>query len=135
MGSFTGAENFSAMCRALGAMSAGGISHREYIRQAFQEELLVSGVGSVSTPRVVLNGTMDQLEFSSTSGVLGGYWAIRVTLRSSNGAQMTQGVRHEFASGFMADQACRNAADAFLRATQDLVGMFVRSPGFARLVA
>lgn len=134
VGAFTGAEDFSASCRAFGTLSAAGVTHREYIRRAFEEELLTAGIGSLSGPRVVLTGVINELNFSSVSNVIGGYWNIRVTLKSSNGAAMTKAVRHEFGSGFLADNACKNAADAFLRATQDLVSAFVRDPGFKTVV-
>jgi len=41
---------------------------------------------------------------------------------------------YEFNSGFAANEACRNTAEAYSRAVQNLVGKAIRSPGFGDLV-
>ena len=41
---------------------------------------------------------------------------------------------YEFNSGFAAYEACRNTAEAFSRAAQNLVGKVVSDPQFAELI-
>lgn len=77
---------------------------------------------------------MNKLEFSSSKGITGGYWQIDLTLDSSNGRKLDVREYYEFNSGFVANDACRNTAEAYSRAVQNLVGKAVKSPSFAELV-
>jgi len=86
------------------------------------------------SPRVRLSGKLNKLEFSSTSGLTGGYWTIDLALVSSNGKQMRVAEHYEFNSGFEAASACRNVAEAFSRAVQNLVSKAVRNPAFSMLL-
>jgi hypothetical protein len=133
---FVGPSNFSANCRALGPMQvADGLSHTQYIQRAFEEELKLAGAYATSGSRVVLSGRIDRLEFSSTRSVTGGSWTIDLALNASNGKSLLVNEYYEFNSGFVANDACRNTAEAFSRAVQDLIGKAVRHPGFADLVS
>jgi hypothetical protein len=132
---FIGPANFSANCRALGPMQvADGLSHTQYIQKAFEDELKIAGAFAPSGARVVLSGAISRLEFSSTRAVTGGSWTIDLSLKSSNGQALAVNEYYEFSSGFAANDACRNTAEAFSRAVQDLIGKTIRSPGFAGLV-
>lgn len=42
---------------------------------------------------------------------------------------------YEFNSGYGADTACKQTAEAYLPAVQDLIGQIVRAPEFKGLVA
>ena len=77
---------------------------------------------------------MKQLEFSSSRAVTGGSWTIDLDLVSSNGKLLSVKEYYEFNSGFVANDACRNTAEAYSRAVQNLVGKAVRNPDFAALV-
>jgi hypothetical protein len=135
VGTFTPPTGFSSNCRALGAMQvADNMTHTEYIRHAFEDELKIAGAYASGTPRVTLTGTINKLEFSSSHHVTGGYWDVDLGLASSNGRSMTISEHYEFDSGFAAPEACRNTAEAFSRAVQDLVGKAVMSPEFPTLV-
>jgi hypothetical protein len=135
VGPFSGPAEFNPNCRALGPLQvADGISHSEYIRKAFEDELKVAGAYSASAPRVTLSGKVAGLEFSSSRAVTGGSWTIDLVLSSSNGKSMAVKEYYEFNSGFVANEACRNTAEAFSRAVQNLVGKTVRSGEFASLV-
>lgn len=57
-----------------------------------------------------------------------------MTLASSNGGKLDVSEYYEFSSGFVANDACRNTAEAYSRAVQNLVGKAVRSAGFADLL-
>lgn len=132
---FSGPAEFDANCRALGALQvADGLSHAQYIQKAFEAELKMAGAYTEANPRVTIGGTVYKLFFSSSVGVTSGYWDIGVTLDSSNGRKLPVSERYEFNSGFVANEACRNTADAYYRAVQDLVGKAVRDPRFVELV-
>jgi hypothetical protein len=132
---FTSPKSFDASCRAFGPIQvADGLTHVEYIRRAFEDELKVAGAYAAASPRVTLSGSVNRLEFSSTRGLTGGSWSIELTLASSNGRMMEVKENYEFQSGFAANEACRNTADAFSRAVQDLVGKAVSSPEFPALI-
>lgn len=133
--SFRGPADFSPTCRGLGPMQvADGLSHTAYIQKAFEDELKLAGAFASGTARVTLQGKIDRLEFSSTRAVTGGSWSIELGLSSSNGRALRVNEYYEFSSGFAAQEACRNTAEAFSRAVQNLVGKAVRNSEFAALV-
>ena len=135
VGPFTGPATFDANCRAVGALQvADNLTHTQYIQKAFEDELKVAGAFASASPRVTLSGNVSRLELSSTRGLTGGSWTIDLGLTSSNGRKMTVAEHYEFPSGFIANEACRQTAEAFTRAVQNLVGKTVRSPEFAGLV-
>ncbi len=135
VGDFAAPASFDPNCRLLGPLQiADGITHTQYIRKAFEEEFKIGGVYAAGPPAIMLTGTVTQMEFSSVRGVTGGVWTIALTLTSSNGRTMTATENYEFASGFAAPTACKQTAEAFAPAVQNLVGKFVRSPEFASLV-
>ena len=132
---FAGPGDFSSNCRALGPMQvADGLSHTQYIQKAFEDEFKLAGAFGQSPARVTLAGKVDRIEFSSTRAVTGGSWTIDLSLRSSNGKVLRVNEYYEFSSGFLAQEACRNTAEAFSRAVQDLVGKAVHHSEFAALV-
>jgi hypothetical protein len=113
---------------------ADNLTHTQYIQKAFEDELKIAGAYAAETARVTLGGKVNKLEFSSTKGLTGGYWQIDLTLDSSNGKTLAASEHYEFDSGFVANEACRNTAEAYSRAVQNLVGKAVKSPGFADLL-
>jgi hypothetical protein len=64
----------------------------------------------------------------------GGSWTIDLSLSSSNGKNLAVSEYYEFNSGFIATEACRNTAEAFSRAVQNLVGKAIKDRRFASLV-
>lgn len=136
VGNFTPPADFTATCRALGPLQvADGLTHTQYIRKAFEDELKIGGAFANGNQRVGLSGKVNKLEFSSSRGLTGGYWTIDLTLTSTNGKSLTVNEYYEFNSGFVANEACRNTAEAFSRAVQNLVGKAIKHPAFAGLVA
>jgi hypothetical protein len=135
VGTFTGPAAFDAACRAVGPLAPpDGISHTEYFKKAFEDELKVAGAHASGSPKMILSGAVNRLSFSSSRGLTGGAWDIDVTLLSSNGKSMTANEHYEFESGFMADTACKQTAEAYLPTVQNLIGKIVRSPEFKTLV-
>jgi hypothetical protein len=133
---FTAPTDFNSQCRGLGPMQvADGLTHTQYIQRAFEDEFKIAGAfAPASAARLVLGGKVAQLEFSSSKGITGGYWKISLSLESTNGERLSVDEYYEFNSGFVANDACRNTAEAFSRAVQNLVGKAVRAQGFAALV-
>lgn len=135
VGSFSGPSNFDTSCRAAGPLAPpDGMSHTEYLKKALEDELKVAGAFGASNPKVVLSGVVNKLEFSSSRGITGGSWDIDLTLSSSNGSKMSAAERYEFQSGFVADTACKQTAEAFMPTVQNLIRKIVHSPEFKGLV-
>ncbi|MDH4094718.1 MAG: hypothetical protein OEV81_08010 [Betaproteobacteria bacterium] len=135
VGAFSGPATFDNACRGAGPLSPpDGLSHTDYIKRALEDELKVAGAHAAGTPRVTLTGTVNKLEFSSSRGLTGGSWTIDLTLRLSNGASMAANEYYEFHSGFIADTACKQTAEAYFPAVQNLIGKVVKSAEFAALV-
>jgi hypothetical protein len=135
IGAFSGPAAFDNSCRAAGPLAPpDGMSHTEYLRKAFEDELKVAGVHATDAKRVVLTGTVKRLEFSSSRGITGGSWDIDLAISSSNGRSLSASEHYEFQSGFIADTACKQTAEAYLPAVQNLIGKIVRAPEFKALV-
>lgn len=135
VGTFMPPASFSETCRALGPLRvADNLTHTQYIQRAFEDELKVAGAFAASDARVTLTGKVTRLESSSSRGLTGGSWNIDLDLASSNGQRMSVADYYEFDSGFSAPEACRQTAEAFSRAVQNLIGKAARNPSFAALV-
>ena len=135
VGAFSGPSTFDNSCRAAGPLSPpDGMSHTEYLRKALEDELKVAGAHAATTPKVVLTGALNKLEFSSSVGVTGGFWGLDLTVSSSNGRKVSLTERYEFQSGFIADTACKQTAEAYFPAVQNLIRKLVTSPEFKSLV-
>jgi hypothetical protein len=113
---------------------ADGLTHTQYIRRAFEEEFKIAGIYAASSPKVSFTGNVTRMDFSSTRGLTGGTWNIDLTLTSSNGRSMSASESYNFESGFIAQTACKQTAEAFAPAVQNLLGKFFRSPEFAGMV-
>ena len=135
IGTFTGPTTFDTACRAAGSLAPpDGMTHTAYFKKALEDELKVAGGHASGSPKVTLSGSVDKLSFSSSRGLTGGSWDIDVTLNSSNGKTMKANEHYEFESGFVADTACKQTAEAYMFAVQNLIGKIVRAPEFKALV-
>lgn len=135
VGQFAGPGTFDASCRAAGSLAPpDGMSHTAYLQKALEDELKVAGIYAASSPNVILSGTVKRLEFSSSRGLTGGSWDIEVALSSSNGKGMNASEHYEFESGFVADTACKQTAEAYMPAVQNIIGKIVRAPEFKGLL-
>ena len=135
VGSFQGPPDFDNSCRAAGPIAPpDNMSFEGYIQNALADELKVAGKFDGKSPTVTLNGIVEQLSFSSSRGITGGTWDIGLKVISSNGQSTYVSEHYEFKSGFIADTACKQTAEAFLPAVQDLIGKLVKAPEFKSLV-
>ena len=126
--------SYDANCRLMGPIQASdGMSIPQFIEKAFNDEMKFAGIYDTQEG-VVLTGTMNKIEFSSTSGLTNGWWDLGLTLSSSNGKSMSVENRYEFKSGFDAWTACSQTAQALGPAVQDLIKKIVTDAQFAALL-
>ena len=135
VGTFKGPTTFDNFCRGAGPIAPpDGMSFEAYIQKALADELKVAGMFDDQSPKVTLTGVVEQLSFSSSRGLTGGYWDIGLRVYSSNGKSTFVSEHYEFNSGFEAPTACKQTAEAYLPAVQNLIGKLVKSPNFRGLV-
>lgn len=135
VGDFTGPNDFSNACRAAGPIAPpDNMSFEAYLQKALADELKVAGLYNDKAPTVTLTGSLEKLSFSSSRGLTGGSWDLSLIVKSSNGHSTHVSEHYEFESGFVADTACKQTAEAYLPAVQNLIGKLVTSPNFKKLV-
>ncbi len=135
VGAFKGPANFDNNCRAAGPIAPpDNMSFEAYIQKALADELKVAGKYDDKAPKVTLSGVVEQLAFSSSRGLTGGSWDIGLRVYSSNGKSTYVSEHYEFNSGFVADTACKQTAEAYFPAVQNLIGKLVKAPEFVSLV-
>lgn len=112
--------------------ASDGMTIPQFVEKAFTDELKFASL--YSDTGVALTGSINRIEFSSTSGLTNGYWHLGMELKSSNGRSMSFDNRYEFKSGFDAITACNQTAQALGPAVQDLIKKVVTNPGFGGLI-
>ena len=136
VGTFSGPSTFDKACRGAGPIAPpDNMSFEAYIQKALADELKVAGMYDDKTPRTTLTGALEKLSFSSSRGLTGGEWDIGLRINSSNGKSIFVSEHYEFESGFIADTACKQTAEAFLPAVQNVIGKAIRTPEFKELLA
>jgi len=117
------------LCRIMGPVEvAPGKTPSQYIKDALQEELLMARAYDVrGTP---IEGRIEELSFSSVSPA---YWQITMAVKSpvNNGYKVS--VKYPSDTSFSAFSACKNVADAFGPAVQELLKQVVTNPQFPAL--
>lgn len=135
VGTFTGPSTFDRACRGAGPIAPpDSMSFETYIQKALADELKVAGMFDDKTPKTTLTGAVEKLSFSSSRGLTGGEWDIGLRINSSNGKSVFVSEHYEFESGFIADTACKQTAEAYLPAVQNLIGKLVKAPEFKSLL-
>ena len=114
-------------CRLLGPIVvAPGKTIRQYIKEALQEELLLASSYDPASG-IVIEAEIDELSVSSVSPAA---WNVGLRVRSNK----SQGYRvvgnYKFDTSFTAVSACKNTADAFGPAVQELIKKIVEDKGF-----
>ena len=118
------------MCRLMGPVKvAPGRTLSQYIKDAFQEELFMAQVYQPNAPTVI-TGRLESLSFSSVSPAS---WSISMSVKSASSPGYTESVNYPFDTSYTAYNACKNVADAFGPAVQDLLKKIVTNPQFAAL--
>lgn len=135
VGPFTGPVGFDPGCRAAGPIGLpDGMTFEGYVQKALMDELKVAGMFDAATPRVTLSGAVESLAFSSMTGLTGGTWDITLRVTSSNGRSVVVSEHYAFRSGFVADTACKQTAEAYYPAVQNVINKLVTHPQFRDLI-
>jgi hypothetical protein len=120
----------SPLCRLMGPVKvAPGKTLAQYIHDAFQEELFMAQVYDPAAP-VTITAEVQAISFSSVSPAS---WDIKMLVKSNLSAGYTVETHYGFDTSWTAYSACKNVADAFGPAVQDLLKQVVSNPGFAGL--
>lgn len=120
----------SPLCRLMGPVKvAPGKSLPQYIKEAFQEELFMAQVYSPNAPSII-EGRLEALSFSSVSPAS---WNITLNIKSNVSPGYTVKTTYPFDTSFSAYSACKNVADAFGPAVQELLRQVVTNPQFSAL--
>ena len=119
------------LCRMLGPVNvAPGKKLTTFIKESFQEELFLAQVYDPQSSNVI-NGRIEKLAFSSVSPA---NWEITMNVSSNNSPGYQVAVKYNYDTSFDAWSACKNVADAFSPAVQELLRQVVSSPQFTQLV-
>jgi len=120
----------SPLCRLMGPVRvAPGKTPAQYIKDAFQAELFAAGVYAPNAA-TVLDATITNLSFTSVSPAS---WDITMAVKSNSSPGYTVSTKYEFGTSFTAMSACKNVADAFGPAVQELLKRVVSDPQFKAL--
>lgn len=118
------------LCRLMGpVVVAPGKTLPQYIKEAFIEELFAAKAYEVNAPTVI-DGRIDELKFSSVSPAS---WKITMTVKSNKSPGYTVSVDYQFNTSWSAYSACKNVADAFGPAVQELLHHIVTNTEFSKL--
>lgn len=118
-------------CRLLGPVKvAPGKTMSTFIKEAFQEELFLAQAYDTNAP-VTIEGRIEKLAFSSVSPA---NWEIAMRVSSNKSPGFTVAVKYNYDTSFDAISACKNVADAFSPAVQELLRQVVSNPQFMQLV-
>ncbi len=132
LGNFTLGAGVSdeLMCRLMGPVKvAPGKSLSTYIKEAFQEELFLAQAYDTGAP-VTLEAKIEKLSFSSVSPA---NWEITMRVNSNKSPGYSVSVKYNYDTSFDAISACKNVADAFSPAVQELLRQVVSHPQFPQL--
>lgn len=132
LGDFKQAENSSSLvCRLNGPIDVSpGKSQAQFIKEALQTELFMADAYDVGSD-IELSGALNSLKFSSVSPA---NWTINFTISSNKSDGYTVETVYPFKTSFSAYSACRNVADSFAPAVQQLISDILKNPKFTNLV-
>ena len=125
--------SFSRSCRLFTLIHAApGREFNDYIKDAFNDEFRSAGI--YNRKGVVLVGSIDKMDFSSTSFLTKGFWHITLTLKSENNHRLTTQITYYYNSGWNGISACDQATKAFRETVQDLIKQTVSHQNFDQLL-
>lgn len=117
------------MCRLNGDVTVGsGKTLSQFVKEALQKELFTAQTYDPHGPAV--RARIDQMSFSSVAPA---NWQITMHVESDQSSGYTVQEKYEFATSWTAAGACKNVADAFSPAVQDLINKVVTDPKFPEL--
>lgn len=132
---FTRSPNVTSRpgCRSLGPIDvAPGSTVEQYIHDAIQTEIFEAGRLSSDASAGIISGRVEEFALD-TWGT--GLWTLAVRLSSrQNASGVLVRIEYSFATSWMADSACANAAMAFGPAVNALIAEAVRVGAFEQLL-
>jgi len=106
--------------------TADGVPFSEFVRRALIDELRMAGVYSALSTSAI-TGNINHLDFSSTAGNMN----LAITVKMSNGSSVSVSDNYNFPTGIWDDEnACGQAALAFVPTVQNVIGKLIRSHEF-----
>ncbi len=119
-------------CRAAGPVNpAPGKTASQYIEEALKSELYQAGIYDPTA----INRIRAQITALGFSSMGDSNWTMGLHLVSKSMPDgYTVDIQYPFTAGFIADFACRNVAEAFAPAVQQLVRKAVTDPQFKQLI-
>jgi len=131
--SITNSAPFDSGCRMAGPIQAAdGVTLPKFVEKAFNDELKFANI--YSDTGVTLNGNLTKLAFSSSDGLVNGWWNLAITLTGNGGKTLSAETTYKFPSGFEAITACNHTALALGSAVQDLIKKVATDPQFGALI-
>lgn len=131
--SLSSTATFDSGCRLAGPIQAAdGLPLPKFVEKAFNDELKFANI--YSETGVTLTGTLTKLAFSSSDGLVNGWWDLAITLTGNSGKTLSAETNYKFPSGFNAITACNNTAQALGPAVQDLIKKVATDPQFGALI-
>jgi len=126
-------KKFDAGCRSGAPLSLPDfLPYEEYIRRAFNRELVTANLYGEGGDAIVLNGAMTDIMFATTGQAP--FWKLGVRLDSPSGSTTSAQAKTNFEAPWSAAEACPRAEDAVPGAVQKLLEALVASPGFPALL-
>jgi hypothetical protein len=121
----------SLTCRLNGPVDvAPGKTKATYIKEAMQTELFMAQVYAVDA-ETVITGNLDSLKFSSVSPAS---WEITFSVSSNKSDGYSVTTKYPFKTSYSAYSACKNVADAFGPAVQQLIRDISNHQDFGALI-
>ena len=102
----------------------------EYIKEAMQTELFMAQVYDINASTKI-SGNLNSLKFSSASPAR---WEIDFSISSNKSEGYSVKTKFPFKTSYSAYSACKNVADAFGPAVQQLIEDIISHPNFNELV-
>ncbi len=121
----------SIICRGPAQVSTpDDISFESYIEQAFIDELKSAGVYDPKST-IVVHGRLEEIDFNTTPSK--GRWSLKLAISSKTNQGFTVDSAYEFSADWTWFSACRQVAQDFVPAVQQLIGQVVSDPRFKQL--
>lgn len=132
LGSFSENSEIGTLnCRLNGPVDvSSGKSRAEYIKNAMQTELFMAEVYAVDAGTTI-TGSLDSLTFSSVSPAS---WEIEFSVASNKSDGFSLTTKYPFKTSYSAYNACKNVADSFGPAVQQLIRDIINHNEFPALV-
>ncbi|MBB5460714.1 hypothetical protein [Paraburkholderia sp. Cpub6] len=117
------------MCRMNGdVVVSPGKTLSQFIKDSFQKELFTAQAYDIHGSAI--EGRIEELSFSSVTPA---NWTIKMHVYSTASNGYTVSIKYPFETSWIAMEACKNTANAFSPAVQELIKQVVTNPQFAAL--